>query len=545
MGDKRVQAYQLTVRNFKRVEEVTIDFDGNVHRICGDVRQGKTSLIEALQSLANEFNHPDMVRQGADRAEVELVTNEGTVTCVIPAAGEQWEEGKRKWGTRQVTDANGMAMEEGEAFLAALFGKWQFRPIDFVLLGSGDPRHRTERMRLQRDMLLYSLPVTLSKKELRKRLTAMPEPVKEAVKKVNLASVDFEQHAGLVCDACRDECSKGLTGANADLDRARNVLELAPAPEGMLSPKTVAECAADVEQSHEAYVSGRARCQGFEERIRARDALRAEVKQGGESLPKRAKVESARVTHQATVATHQATVHAHQVEVTRIEEEIKRLQDQLADEREKQKAAEEQQKAAEKKVQQCDALIEKIGAHEAREKDLATLDAALASGREDVDVEGLKAEWEAAKELLESRKRQEAHDAAAATVAVAQVESDAFATLVKLFRDTIPNELITQANLGVEGLTITEGRLELNGLPLHQFGTSETIVLAVKLWAAMYPRAPFVPIDRAESLGKEDLAALAGVAAERGFRLIMTFVDAAAQPGPGVTVMEGGKAKEK
>jgi hypothetical protein len=113
---------------------------------------------------------------------------------------------------------------------------------------------------------------------------------------------------------------------------------------------------------------------------------------------------------------------------------------------------------------------------------------------------------------------------------------------VTLFRDVLPSMLLARANLPLDGLAIEDETIVINGVPLHELGTSEQIRVGVVIASALNPLAGFVLVDQAESLGREGKKALASVAHELGLQLIMTVVDPDAVPGPGVTVMRGGEA---
>jgi tRNA modification GTPase len=84
--------------------------------------------------------------------------------------------------------------------------------------------------------------------------------------------------------------------------------------------------------------------------------------------------------------------------------------------------------------------------------------------------------------------------------------------------------------------------IQIDGVPLHQLGTSQQIAVGVKVAAAVNPKSGFVLVDGAESMGGKDRRALAEAAEVLGLQLIMTVVDPDAKPGPGVTVMRGGAA---
>ena len=67
---------QLSLRDFRNYEEVTVDFDSGVNLIVGDNAQGKTNLLEAISYLGSgksfrALRTSEMVRFGAEFAEIQ------------------------------------------------------------------------------------------------------------------------------------------------------------------------------------------------------------------------------------------------------------------------------------------------------------------------------------------------------------------------------------------------------------------------------------------------------------------------------------------
>jgi hypothetical protein len=137
---------------------------------------------------------------------------------------------------------------------------------------------------------------------------------------------------------------------------------------------------------------------------------------------------------------------------------------------------------------------------------------------------------------------QDALDAAAKDAHAARERAKRYDALVEFFRDTLPRELLANAELPVEGLSVDADQILINGIPLHQLGTSQQIRVGVLIASRLNPASAFILVDGAESMGKKDRAELAKVAHELGLQLIMTIVDPDAVPAPGVTVMEAGAA---
>jgi hypothetical protein len=518
----RVDAYTLKVKNFKCIRQVEIDLtSGDIIQIRGDTAQGKSAVLEATEALWADFVDPEYVRHGADKAEIELRCDEATITRIIPAIVEGDLTRKKKIGTTLVSDPSGKPMQEGVEFLKAIFGRTAFRIVEWVKLGGGDAKGKTERLRQQRDTLLNALPVTLDMTEVTGQLRAMGEEFLAGMKDVNRDGVDYTHHAFIVCDSLRDACSRHLTVVNAMADDAKNRLELVPAPKHAAPSMTAKECEESERVTTEAYHQAKAMT-GNRMTFRVRyEELKEKVEAEAENIPDKEKLEATETHYREVLSSTEAVLADLEGQV--------RAQRVLVEE-------------TREKVARCEDLATRVRVQSGRVADLARLKGELDGDAGDVDLEALERAMRQAKVLTESRKAQDAHDGSAAIYVKMLERSKIHKRLVEFFRDDMPRDLIQRAKLPVQGLGVDGDKITIHETPLHLLGTSEQIRIGVSLIAAMNPRCPFLPVDQAESLGREDRIALAQTAKELGLKLIMSFVDADAVPGPGVTVMRDGMA---
>ena len=520
--DGRVQAFEMRVRNFKRISLVYIDLtSGDIIEIRGDTAQGKTSVLDAIEAVASRFVSPSMVHRGAAKAEIMIQLDGARIERVIPA---EEARGKRRNGTTLVT-VDGHAIKDGEAYAEAIFGRGGFRPMDFVRLGMGDAAGRTDRLRQQRRMLLSALPELLTGTEINARVKMLGDDVYASMCEIDLDGLDLEGSAYGVCEEIEAACLKRFTEANGEYERAQRAMELTPAPD-RVAPKADQEtCEARVQTALEQMVGAKEREKGIAGRRSRMTALRAEIAKELD-LPGRAKV------------GHTRDAYVEQCQV--LTGEVDDIQSRIAALRKELIAKEGELNEAVKKREQALALERRVAAQETRLADLLVLERELASEGTDEDVQGLRAALEEARADSEARRLQDAHDANARLAASNAVKMERFKRLVALFRDEIPREILAKADLGVEGLTLDQDQLYVGDDPLIQLGNSAQMVVAVRIWAGMHPRAPLVPIDGAESLGADDRIALARAAKELGVTMILTYVDADAEPSPGVVVMRDG-----
>jgi len=466
---------------------------------------------------------PTMVRNGTGASEITINLDQATIQRITPADGSK--------ETLLVSDPKtGKPIEQAKDFLRTLCGSQVFRPIEWVRLGGGEPRGKTERLRAQRDQLLAAMPMTLSPEEIADAVLGLGEECQEALAAVNLDGVDCDGHALVVCAAVGKACYDYRKLQNERADDAENELKLIPAPEtnaerGVRNAewmnKTLEQCLADGEEASQAYHRAMGAQESRQTVMRRREEIRARIAQDGKTLPARKSV--ARLIEDALERIDQG-----RIEVTRLREALK--------------AAEETMDRAKDDLASLKETKGLVEAHEARQVELAEIEKGLGGAQGDAgDLERLKTRLEETRVAYEARRAQDRHDAAADKAVKARKQSEHYDALVKLFRDDLPRELMGKMAMPVEGLSVEEETIKIHDVPLHQLGTSEQIRVGVQIAAALNTRTGFILVDGAESMGREDKLALARAAHELGLQLIMTFVDADAKPAEGNVVMRKGE----
>lgn len=509
---ERIHVLELRARNIKCVKEVAISFDGALHDIRGDAGQGKSTILAAIEGGLRGID-PDMVRNGAKSCELELHLTAATINRVINK-----EDGKE---TLMVTDSEGNAVEKASEFLKTICGPTVFRPVEWVQLGGGEKRGRTERLRRQRDQLLEAIPMSLSDRDVVRAVSALGDDAKRALGQVNLDDVNFDAHPFVVCSALEKACYEFRKLQNSKAEDAEEALKHHPAPERVAPDASAEECAAMVERATEAFHEARAQVGNRDNLARRRDELRARIESEAD-LPDRAKLDRTLETYRTNAAELKGRIED-------LEEQLQKARDDYAE--------------VSAKVDRCEAMGRRLDVQEARVADLAQLEEELQGEGPTVDLEELRQDMEDARAALEARRMQDVHDDYAASAEAARAYAERFDALVKLFRDDLPKRLLGEAELPVDGLSFDERQILIDGVPLHQLGTSQQIRIGVLIAAALNPRAGFVLVDGAESLGTGDRKALAEAAAEHGLQLIMTYVDPGARADEHTTVMEAGAVK--
>ncbi len=500
----------LRARNIKLIREIEISDIGDVLEVRGDAANGKTSILAAIRAGIEGLD-PDMIRRGADSAEIELHLSDATVNRIFRADGTD---------TTIVTGKDGRNTPNAKAFLKAICDRNVFNPVAWVQKSGGDAVGRKERRREQRDQLLAALPMTVSADWVMDRVEDAGADLLGALADVNLEEIQHDAHALTVFAEYGRAVYAERTAQNRVAEEKASALRLLPVPDVAAPAQSLAKLEAEVDAANERVIRARSQMVNSESRRKRVAELRAKVAEG-EALPKRKVAEE---------------THAYYVrESNDISEKIAALEKQIAGFR---RAREE----VDEKVEKARVLLNSISAHESRVADLAAAEKEIDGSDENVDVAGLEAALSRAKQQADARRKQDAIDDAAARAEDARLKADRLTRLVQLFRDDLPKLKIAEADLPIAGLGVDDEQILINGIPLHQLGTSEQIRIGVEIAAALNPTCGFLLIDQAESLGRGDWLAVREAAARLDVQVIATFVDPDAEPGPGRVVMRAGEA---
>lgn len=119
----------LTTTNYKRAKfaEIKPDPEGNLVIVAGKNGAGKSSILDSIAAAlggANSKTTPKPIRDGEDRAEIVLETEELTVTRVFTPSGSRLT----------LTSKDGAKYPKAQQKLDELVGKLSLDPLAFTLL---------------------------------------------------------------------------------------------------------------------------------------------------------------------------------------------------------------------------------------------------------------------------------------------------------------------------------------------------------------------------------------------------------------------------
>lgn len=124
---------RLESTNYKRLKAVEIvpDPDGNLVIVAGKNGQGKTSILDSITAALGGVNGkttPKPIRDGEDRAEIVLETEDMIITRKFTASGP----------TLLVKSRDGAVYPKGQAKLDDMLGRLSLDPLAFTQLSDRD-----------------------------------------------------------------------------------------------------------------------------------------------------------------------------------------------------------------------------------------------------------------------------------------------------------------------------------------------------------------------------------------------------------------------
>jgi len=455
---------RLNIENFLRIKGLEVDARGNHVIIRGKNGSGKTSAIDALWcALAGGKGRKldKPIRDGEDKAVVSVDLGEFTVEKSWTASG-----------TRLAVKSAGKKVKNAQALLDGLFGVFALDPLRFLGLRSQD----------QVDEVLNAAKVAPPVDQVRE-ITGEDCPVKEGESADEyLMRLSADETGEFYVE--RRGVGRDKDAKEASLQEARAILaEMGGEPKG------------DERLSSSGIVEELTRLQGqADERREAREHAQEARRSFEEG---RAKLDGL------------------SRELSGVDEAIGDLEQKLA--------------LARESREELLGRIDK-GTVVVKEREIAAASAKVAfeeladpAGKIE-ELRGRLADAEKHNETL-IKRRAKAEDVQRLSGEVEKVsaEHERLEGVLAGLRDLRKN-LLVGADLGVEGLSVGEGQLMLNGNPFSQASHAERISAACAIARAQNPRLRVLRIDDGEHLDAEMKTALIAAAERQGFQVVMTCV---------------------
>lgn len=466
--------HALQVSNFMRVGALTIDAKGKNVIISGANNAGKTTSVNAIfVALAGHSSKdiPDPVKHGADKAMIELDLGEYRITRTFTAGGSTSLTVKAKDGSK---------INRPQDLLNSFLSEYSLDPGAFLVKRECD----------QIDDILAVCGVKC--------------PVDEVEK---ITGERFEPKAGESADQYLMRLSADETGVFYDRRRQQGrVVELKKKAqdEAVVALNTIGgrptadETAKSTEGLAEQLQTQQQLLTSYREMIEARDAKAREAKAAEESTAR----------YRASVEQGKAQAENIKAQIARLNEQLNGLTLKISDDTDK--ALNSYSKAI-KLQSEADTMT-------------AELDQETDPSIRIRELNGMIAEAGAQTRRLGERNQaanfldQMVDDHKKAVTDHEELD----AKLVKLRE--LRRNILNGVDLGIDGLSIENGKILLDGVTLKQCGNAWRMKLACAVATKQNPRLKLLRIDDGERFDDESIAMLGKMAHEKGWQIIMTRV---------------------
>jgi len=149
-----MKAKSIRIRNVGGIENLEVQDVGGGLRIRGRNGAGKSSFIAALQALFSGGSRPELIRQGAEDAEIEIVLEEGALPPLFLK-----RRLTAKGSSIRIWRRDGERVEEvkrPQEFIASILDALSFDPVAFL---TTKPEERNEAV-------LEALPMAVPREQL-------------------------------------------------------------------------------------------------------------------------------------------------------------------------------------------------------------------------------------------------------------------------------------------------------------------------------------------------------------------------------------------
>ena len=461
---------RITIRNLFGISERTLD--GKSVELSGPKGSGKTSVLDAIRyALTNRSDRDYIIRQGADEGEIIIETDTGLSI-------------DRKVRT---TKADSVKVKEGSMlqsrpaeFLNGIFTPLQLNPVEFCAMS------RQEKNRVILSLIAFDWDTNW----IAEKFGEIPQGV-DYSKHILEVLADIQADTGAYFQSRREINSRKLHIKKSVEDIAATI------PEGYQYDKW------DKYSLGEKYSELN--------RLKENNSVIARAKAFRETYND--KKRGIKATRDIDMAAAEKAI---QNEREGLGKTIERLRAEI--------------KAAEDKMAKLgDTLKDKTAVIEAKYQEaLAKLDKDVGvadkyADDEPVDVTELADEIQTAEAMKKHLNEYQRMRSMRAEIEQLQEESDEYTRKIELARE-LPGEILKEATIPIDGLTVVDGVPLINGLPISNLSDGELLDLCVDVSISKPGQLQIILIDGAERLDSESRARLYAKCKEKGLQLIATRV---------------------
>lgn len=506
---------RLIIKDCLGIEECAINL-GHVTKISGGNEKGKTSILEAIEkALYNSQRRARFVRNGADKAYIELETTDGLRVKRMVVRDDDGNE-----DTKVKVTVDNVPKTAPESFLKELFGVtsrkggnvFAFNPVDFM----GRPEAE------QTNILLSLLPISVSRKDLAEWFGALlPKHINPdkhgllLLKELEEYFYEARREANSILKATIAEADAVAKRLPDNYDVAKwtevNLADLYNAVTRAQETNARRKAAQNTVNAHLDKKEGvKAR---FElRRKEARETAEFRVKKQAEAIEDKKEAIRERIAGlKADIAKLQAALAVAETELVEIGKGTPALDDSI-------------QREVEAKLSGINELEK--SELDALEAEFRTADNYLNAAPQDEPVLELKAKALEAEQMKAYLPLAQEVKHIMDRAAEDEKRASALNAMVNLCRAK-PKELLSACELPVKGLGIDRSGLTIDDLPLKNLSTSKQVRVCLDIARAIAKNNPLklICVDRLESLDTTIRAEFMGqIEADETFQYVVTVV---------------------
>lgn len=462
---------KIKIKNLFGIRETTLD--GKSVEISGPKGAGKTSVLDAIRfALTNRSDRDCIVHQGADEGEIIIETTSG-LTIDRKATSAKGS------GSVKVRDGSMLQTRPAE-FLSKIFSPLQLNPVEFCQLT------RQEKNRV----ILSLIDFPWDMNWIREQFGEIPQGV-DYSKHILEVLNDIQAENGVYFQS-RQNVNRDIRNKQAFIaDIAKDI------PTGY-----------DYEHWDQYPIS---------EKYRELERLREQ-----NSVIERAKAFRANYTSKL-----RGLEGSRDMEIGAIDQDIAEERSALTGAIERMKA---ELQAAEDKLsrlslrrqERVDVALANFETAKAKlEKDVGV--AEQYADREPVDTTALAAEVTNAEAMRKHLNEYQRMVAMQKEVEALSTDSAELTRKIELARE-LPAQILAEAHIPVDGLTVENGIPLINGLPISNLSDGELLELCVDISVCKPGQLEIILIDGAERLDKDSRERLYAKCKAKGLQLIATRV---------------------
>ena len=462
---------RIQIKSLFGIKEISLD--GSSVEISGPKGSGKTSVLDSIRyALTNRSERDCIVHAGQDQGEIIVETDTGLKIDRKAKAGE-------KAGSVKVYD-NGLLQTRPAEFLSKIFTPLQLNPVEFTQMS------RQEKNRVILSLIKFDWDVSW----IQEQFGEVPKGVDYSKHILEVLS-DIQAENGVYFQT-RQNINRDIRNKTAFVeDIAKDI------PAGYSAEKwanyPLSEKYQELTRTREAN-SRIQRAKAF------LDAKESKIR----GLEGERDIATAAVDQEISGERNRLTS-----DIERMEAEIRAAKDKLATLAERR----------EDKVSAINANYEAATAKLTADMGTAEKYAAM----QEVDVSALQAEIDTADAMRKHLNEYQRMVDMQAKVDELVEESDALTEKIELARE-LPAQILAEAELPIEGLSVKDGIPLIHGLPISNLSDGELLELCVDISVSNPGQLQIILIDGAERLDQKSREILYNKCKAKGLQMIATRV---------------------